>query len=71
MRSLEERITDLETIVSHQQETIDALNEVLVDLGKRIEVWPREIARLSDEIRVTRELTTEVRRPEDDKPPHY
>jgi SlyX protein len=71
MKSLEARLTDLETIISHQQKLIEDLNDVVIDLQKRIDVLPREISRLSDEIRVTRQLSAEIRRPEDEKPPHY
>ncbi len=71
MKSLEARLTDLETIISHQQKLIEDLNDVVIDLQKRIDVLPREISRLSDEIRVARELSAEIRRPEDEKPPHY
>jgi uncharacterized coiled-coil protein SlyX len=71
MPTVESRLTKLETIITHQQQMIADLNDVIINLQKRIDVIPREISRLSDEIRVARELSSEIRRAEDEKPPHY
>jgi uncharacterized coiled-coil protein SlyX len=69
--NLEDRLTELESVVTYQQKMLSELNEVLIDVQRRLDHMPRDIARLSQEIAVTRELTTERRRPEDEIPPHY
>jgi uncharacterized coiled-coil protein SlyX len=69
--SIEERLIDLETVVTHQQKMLTELNEVIIQLHQRLDVIPRELARLDGELRAQRELSPEIRRLEDEVPPHY
>lgn len=71
MKTNEERITELELIVMHQQKMLTDFNEVLIDAQRRIDLLHREVKRLGDDSQLLRSLQAEIRRPEDEKPPHY
>lgn len=47
-RSLEDRVTDLEILLTHQQRHLADLNEVLLEQQRAIEMLKRTIARLSE-----------------------
>ena len=60
----EERITELEIALAHQDQTITDLSEMISQQWKEIENLKRELSRLDD---------TKLDRPpdEDSPPPHY
>jgi len=71
MKDLEVRLTELEFVVTHLQRTIQDLNEVIIDQGKRIDTLQRETRLIASDIRQVRESSREPRRAEDEIPPHY
>ncbi|MDZ4852800.1 MAG: SlyX family protein [Pirellulaceae bacterium] len=71
MKHPEERITQLEMTVMHLQETIEELDKSIIDQHRRIEQMQREMLRLVNDMRSTRDSGTEIRHPEDEIPPHY
>jgi len=71
MKSPEERITQLEEMLMHFQQTIADLDQSIFDQHRRLEQLQREMLRLANDLRSTRELSVEIRRPEDEIPPHY
>jgi len=48
MKGLEERQNDLEIRITHQQRTIDELNEVLIELGGRVRALERDNLRMQE-----------------------
>lgn len=63
-RKLEERIT-------YCEEFIDSLNEVIIDLQKRVQILELQNVRMADELRTLQNLSREPFNPRDEKPPHY
>ena len=71
MKSLEDRITDVESAVAHLQHYYEAQNEVLLTQGAKLDELEnsiREIVRRLESINLQLERP---RNPEDEKPPHY
>jgi uncharacterized coiled-coil protein SlyX len=71
MKTSDERITQLEMMVTHLQQTISDLDQSIIDHHRRMEQMQRELLRLANDLRTARELSVEIRRPEDEIPPHY
>jgi uncharacterized coiled-coil protein SlyX len=71
MKTSEDRITQLEMMVMHLQQTIADLDRSIIDQHRRIEQMQREMLRLANDLRSARDLSVEIRRPEDEIPPHY
>lgn len=67
----DERITELESVVTHLQKLVFDLNESVVAQQKRIDLMQRDMVRLIAEVKVARDAIQETRRPEDEIPPHY
>jgi uncharacterized coiled-coil protein SlyX len=70
-RRLAERLTSLETLVTHLERTIHDLDEAIRARNKQIDQVERALAQLRLEVGVLREGPPEVRTPEEEKPPHY
>lgn len=68
-KSIEERVVELELLVMHLERDLAALNSVLTDQRKEIDVLKRLIGRLDD--RVARLTDDESRDAVDERPPHY
>ena len=49
MTNPEKRITELEFVVTHLQKTIQDLNEVIIEQGKRIDTMQREVRLLASD----------------------
>jgi uncharacterized coiled-coil protein SlyX len=70
MNDPQARITRLEEMLTHLQRTISDLDQAVLDQHRQIESLQREMARLTSELRHYRSAV-EIRRPEDEIPPHY
>jgi len=68
---LAERLTALETVVTHLERTIHDLDEAIRARNKQLDLVDRKLAQLGLEVGALREGPPEVRTPEDEKPPHY
>jgi len=64
---MEERITDLESRVAFQGQTVHDLDEEVRLIAKRLERLERRVAGLADQLRAG---DAEIG-PADEKPPHY
>ena len=64
---MEERITELESRVAFQGQTVHDLDEEVRLMAKRLERLERRLSELAGELRAGREEIG----PADEKPPHY
>lgn len=67
---IEERLVDLETKLAYQEDTIQALNEVVCEQQKQIDQLAATCKLLVDRIRQL-SVTAEMDEILDEKPPHY
>ena len=66
------RIAQLESTLAHLQYTYDALNGVVIEQAKTIELLQRRLQQLESSLEDVREqLPSEPRDPLAEKPPHY
>jgi SlyX protein len=72
---IDRRLTDLEIKASYTEDTVDALNAVVVRQQEQIDLLVRELTRLRDETRARTPDSTAAGgpapTPADDRPPHY
>lgn len=68
-KPVEERVVELELLVTHLERDLGALNSVLSAQQREIDSLKRLISRLDD--RVTRLNDDDARDAVDEKPPHY
>jgi uncharacterized coiled-coil protein SlyX len=64
---MEERITELEILLTHQQRFLDELNEALIRSTFEIDDLRKKVARLEAVVRALEPLPL----PHGEKPPHY
>ena len=70
-KSIDERLTNLEELVTHLEHTLQELHTVILDQQQRIESFDQRMARLAAELDVAIDEAGHPRTLEDDKPPHY
>ena len=71
-RDLELRLSQVETLLTFLQRTVDDLNGVILEQQRRLESHDLEWARLRATYANLVDSAGEApRRPEDEKPPHY
>ena len=68
---LNDRQTELETLVTHLQRIVQDLDEVVRQQHGRLDLLQAKLARLETELGQLRDATTIEQKPEDEKPPHY
>ena len=69
--ALADRMTAIEMLLMHLQQTVQDLDQVIVDQHKQIETLERKLGRLQSDVTAVRNAAVEDRKPEDEKPPHY
>lgn len=69
--TLEERMVELEALYMHQQKLVQELNQVVFEQTKKVDQLQRDLKMLVGEIRQLRDGGREVRRLEEEIPPHY
>ena len=67
---MEQRLTNLESTVAFQEQTISDLNDVVIDQQKRIEVLELFSKHLKSQVDRAISLS-DSGPPADEKPPHY
>ena len=67
--SLETRVTDLEIQLTHQERTIDELNEVVTDQQRLLRKMETELAMVREQLLVAPSLVKET--VDEEPPPHY
>ena len=68
---IDRRLTDLEVKASFAEDTLDALNEVILRQQRQIELLLREVATLKDRAPDTGAAGAGARDPREEIPPHY
>ncbi len=68
---LADRLVRLETVVTHLEQTIQDLDQVVLRQSKELEAAKSRIELLTSQLAQAREPAEAPRRPEDEKPPHY
>ncbi len=68
---LRERVTELETLLTHVQHDFQQLNEVILQQQDRFTAIERQLVRLEQQLRTIADAPTEAIDPLDEKPPHY
>jgi len=68
---MEDRLVDLESRLAWQEDTLRALNDVIVDQEKRIERLEAANRELLERMRQFAVLLDAGNPPLDEKPPHY
>ena len=68
---LRERVTELETLLTHVQHDFQQLNEVILQQQDRFTAIERQLVRLEQQLRTIADSPTEAIDPLDEKPPHY
>ncbi len=66
---LEDLLTDLQTRLAFQDETINELNDVVTDQQQQIDRLREELRIFSDKLKTLEESVDTA--PQDEKPPHY
>jgi len=69
MPSLEERIIELESLVSFQDNTIEQLNEVIYKQQRQFDKFENKLSTLEKQMK--EQETGETRTLEEERPPHY
>ena len=69
-KPIEERVVELELLVTHLERDLGTLNTVLTDQQQEIDVLKRLISRLDDRVARLSD-DDEPRDAVDEKPPHY
>jgi uncharacterized coiled-coil protein SlyX len=65
------RIVELETLYTHLQRTLGELDQVVLAQQRQIETLSQRIASLAGDLNRLAGSEPEVRKPEDERPPHY
>jgi uncharacterized coiled-coil protein SlyX len=65
------RIVELETLYTHLQRTLGDLDQAVLDQQRQIEVMSKRIHTLAGDFDRMAGSEPEVRKPEDERPPHY
>jgi SlyX protein len=69
MADLENRVMDLETLVTHQARTIDELSSMVAEQWQTIETMRGKLETLTERFMALEEQA--ISRPEAGKPPHW
>ena len=71
VEAFQERVTELETLLTHQQRIISELNEVIIQQAQRLDELLLRIGQLDGKLDGLQDQLVEQRNLEDEKPPHY
>ncbi len=67
----DDRIQELEFVVTHLQKTVEDLNKAMLLQQKTIDVLCRQLEQAKSDVRSMLGADNSQGSPEDDKPPHY
>lgn len=68
--SVDQRLVDLELIITHLQHDLDQLNTALIEQQRQIDLLTRSLERINERIDGLQE-GDEERSPQTERPPHY
>ncbi|EJL88529.1 hypothetical protein PMI16_02173 [Herbaspirillum sp. CF444] len=67
----EERLVDIELKLTHQEDTVDALNKIVYEQQKKIDELEKLLTTLARQVKDTANSVGEQRSIENERPPHY
>ncbi|WP_050476326.1 SlyX family protein [Herbaspirillum rhizosphaerae] len=67
----EERLVDIELKLTHQEDTVDALNKIVYEQQKKIDELEKLLTTLARQVKDTANSISEQRSIENERPPHY
>jgi uncharacterized coiled-coil protein SlyX len=65
------RIVELETLYTHLQRTLGELDQAVLDQQRQIDTLSKRVSLLAGDLNRLAGSEPEVRKPEDERPPHY
>ncbi len=65
------RIVELETLYTHLQRTLGELDQAVLDQQRQIDTLSKRVSSLAGDLNRLAGSEPEVRKPEDERPPHY
>jgi len=68
---LSARLTQLEELFTHFQQTLETLDQVMQEFGRRLDTLEADLTGLSTQVRRFEGAGPERGRLEDERPPHY
>ena len=71
LQNIAMRVVELESLHMHLQRTVEDLNQVVLAQQNRLDALERAVGALRESADELANARQEVRRPEDEKPPHY
>ena len=67
----EERLVDIELKLTHQEDTVDALNKIVYEQQKKIDELEKLLTALARQVKDDANSVSEPRGIENERPPHY
>ena len=67
----EERLVDIELKLTHQEDTVDALNKIVYEQQKKIDELEKLLTTLARQVKDAANSVSEQRNIENERPPHY
>lgn len=67
----EERLVDIELKLTHQEDTVDALNKIVYQQQKKIDELEKLLTTLARQVKDAANSVSEQRSIENERPPHY
>lgn len=67
----ETRLIDIELKLTHQEDTVDALNKIVYEQQKKIDELEKLLTALARQVRESANSAGEQRTPDNERPPHY
>jgi uncharacterized coiled-coil protein SlyX len=71
LAQLADRLVRLETVVTHLEQTIQTLDQVVIAQARQLDAARGKIEALTQQLGQIRESAQENRKPEEEIPPHY
>ena len=71
LEALATRVTELEELSTHQERTIQQLDEVILQQERRLAETEAALKRLAEKVEIFSHSADTTRPPEDERPPHY
>lgn len=67
----ETRLVDIELKLTHQEDTVDALNKIVYEQQKKIDELEKLLTTLARQVKAAADSIGEQRTIDHEKPPHY
>ena len=71
MKEINDKIIEIETKMAFQEETIDQLNDVIINQQKAIDALKRQLIQLNTKVEEESQHWQSDNNPVDETPPHY